>query len=140
MDSLEKLQETIDETDGGRTEPKPSSPKPIMALLSIPVAAIIALWFYSETQDAFCTVIVVMILTYFMMGIIHGIQGDIIIPERKPELPPDIEIPEEFMGRPKLYLAYLIEQAAEQDQLARIIGARGAGSDPLDKMDRWDLL
>ena len=140
MSSLEKLQRTISEADSERPSPKPTPSKSIIPFLTIPVAVLISLWFFYETQDAFCTVIVVIILTYFMMGTVHGLQGEIIRPDTSPEIPEGVDIPEEFIGRPKLYLAFLIEQAAEQDQLARIIEARGIGNDPSSKYDKWDIL
>ena len=113
-----------------------------MPLLIIPLvlAMAIVLWYYSQTQNAFCTVILGIILSYFMLGIVMAAQGMSILPDIEPKLPDDVDMPEEFLGRPNLYIAFLLEQAAEQENLVNMIEARGPGSDPSNIYDRWNIL
>lgn len=140
MGNLDELQRTIDDESYPSSETKQSSPKSFVPFISIPVVLLIAMWFWSETQDAICTIIITVILVYGFMALVQGMMGEPLPPPIEPELPEGVDVPEEFEGRPKLFLAYLIEQAAEQDDLRRIVAARPPGNDPLSRHDKWDRL
>ena len=133
LDDLEKM---IAEIDGKKKPPRRVNPA---MWLTLPTIFSVGVWFYFVTSDAFCAVISVIALSYFLTSLVQALIGGP-LQDYPPEREPPIDIPEEFEGRPKMFLAYLIDQAAEQDALTHIVKARGPGMDPSSKSNKWDRL
>lgn len=134
--SLDDLERIIAEVDSKKKPPRRVNPA---MWLTLPVIFFVGYWFYFVTSDAFCTIISVILLSYFLTSLVQALIGGP-LQDYPPEREPPIDIPEEFEGRPKLFLAYLIEQAAEQEALTQIVKARGPGMDPSSKSDMWDRI
>lgn len=134
--SLDDLERILTEADGRKKPPRKVNP---VMWLTLPAIFSVGVWFYFATNNAFCAVISVILLSYFLTSLVQALIGGP-LQDYPPEREPPIEIPEEFEGRPKLFLAYLIEQAAEQDALTHIVKARGPGMDPSSKFDKWDRI
>jgi hypothetical protein len=121
---------------------EPKSKNDYYFFIIIPIMISLALLVWIGTHNAFWTSLFAVVLTYGVLMLIPALRGDYssFIRPQPPMIPKDIEIPEEFEGRPNLFLAYLVRNAHEDNELKRIIDERGVGGNPEDMYDRWNIL
>lgn len=121
-------------------EPKPK--KEYHYFIVIPIMILLSIFVWLTTHDPFWTSVFAVVMTYGTLMLIPALRGDYstFIRPLPPPIPKDVNVPDEYEGRPDLFLAYLVRNANEDNELRKVIEARGPGGNPDDKINGWDRL
>jgi len=137
--SLEELSKVIQEAEG---KPRRKSKRDYDIWALPPVIALTTFVAYVGTKSGFCTTLTAVVITYLTFTCYVALKTgdtDFLAPKKKQNME-SIEIPEEFVGRPKLFLAYLVGEMEEQARLEDTVEHRPPGNDPTDRYNMWDRL